>query len=46
MLLAQDFPYGDDFVENPSSDPTELLKNTVIGDQGNDSFIEQVLKVF
>ena len=46
MLLAQDFPYGDDFVENPSSDPTDLLKTTVIEDQGNDSFIEQVLQVF
>ena len=53
MLLAQDFPYGDDFIANPSSDPSELLKTTVIGNQWtNDSFVgeqsgtSQVVTVF
>ncbi|HMY80942.1 MAG TPA: hypothetical protein PLW93_02190 [Candidatus Absconditabacterales bacterium] len=46
-FLAQHFPYGDDFTKNPTTDLTDPLKQVVTENQGqNDSFIEQVLKIF
>ncbi len=47
LRLAGDFPYGNEFTANPSSNPIDPLKTVVIDQQAqNDSFIEQVLKVF